>query len=175
MTSHFTTQQRHYQHQQQPLPLTLFFTRPGSRPWNRDRVFRPSTATFRSTDTNDLQVVSVDLYVKNNSETNNTSPFYSNGTRNDCLILRRGESFQLGIILTRPLSQFDILNLIFSVAGKLKIIQDLSSIIAIIFYSLFRCPSSKILKQYRGHSTNQGTMAIIIIGRRGMERENNGE
>lgn len=119
MTSHSI--QHRYQ-QKQPLPLTLFFTRTGSRPWNRDGVFRPSPATFRTAATSGLTVVSTDLFIKNNSESNNTSSFYVNGTRNDCLILRRGETFQLGIVLTRPLdTQHDILNLIFTVAGKFNL------------------------------------------------------
>lgn len=102
-------------------PLTLFFLSGSRRPWSRDRTFRPSPpATFRTT-APDLIVISTDLFIKNNSETSHTDPFYANGTRSDCLILRRGEPFNLGITLSRPLSDDDILNLIFTVSGKFLI------------------------------------------------------
>ena len=103
-------------------PLTLFFQTGSRRPWSRDRTFQPSPeATFRTT-ASDLAVISTDLFIKDNSETSHTNPFYANETRSDSLIVRRGEPFHLGITLSRLLSDYDILNLIFTVSGKLPLI-----------------------------------------------------
>lgn len=74
----------------------------------------------------------VDLLIQQNALQHRTEDFYTNGFRDESLILRRGAAFALEVVCSRPFAdKSDLVNFVFTIAGKNEFLPRQ--------VSLFRC------------------------------------